>query len=167
MGNTLTYKGLIARIDFSAKDGALVGRVAGINDEVTFHAETVPKLVKAFHQAVDGYIEACAKAGKKPEKAYSGQIAMRIDPAVHAQAARAAELAGKSLTQWTEQALRTAANYQVHPELQPAAPAGPTPKVDKVPRLKPATAISRLPKLASSKTPSLKETFAKHQAKKG
>ena len=35
MANTLTYKGLIARIDFSAEDGALVGRVAGINDAVT------------------------------------------------------------------------------------------------------------------------------------
>jgi len=128
MVSTLTYKGLTARIDFSAENEALVGRVAGINDTVTFHAESVPKLVKAFHQAVDDYLEACAKAGKKPEKAYSGQIAMRIDPAVHAQAARAAELAGKSLTQWTEGALRAAANPRPAPELQLVAPAVTPPK---------------------------------------
>lgn len=123
MANTLTYKGLIARIDFSAEDGALVGRVAGINDDITFRAASVPELVSAFHEAVDGYLDACAKAGKPPGKTYSGQIAMRIDPAVHAQAARAAELASKSLTQWTEEALRAAANPRPASELQLVAAA--------------------------------------------
>lgn len=40
---------------------------------------------------------------------YSGKIMMRISPDVHARAAKAAELSGKSLNQWAEEALDKAA----------------------------------------------------------
>ena len=156
MANTLTYKGLTAKIDFSAEDGALVGRVAGINDTVTFRAASVPELLSAFHEAVDGYLDACAKAGKPPGKTYSGQIAMRIDPAVHAQAARAAELAGKSLTQWTEDALRAAANPGPASELQLVADAGTPPKAPK-----PQSAPPSKTPPSASKSPSFMEIMRK------
>jgi predicted HicB family RNase H-like nuclease len=35
----------------------------------------------------------------------------RVDPAVHRKAAIAAELSGKSLNQWAEEALEEAANF--------------------------------------------------------
>lgn len=113
MNNTLTYKGFVARVEFSAEDSAFVGRIAGINDIIGFHAESVPDLTSAFHEAVDDYIETCAQIGKAPEKAFSGKLMVRIDPEVHAQAAREAELAGKSLAQWTEDVLRNAANARL------------------------------------------------------
>ena len=47
--------------------------------------------------------------GKKPQKPYSGNLMLRVDPAVHSKAAMAAELAGKSLNQWGEDVLREAA----------------------------------------------------------
>jgi predicted HicB family RNase H-like nuclease len=109
MSSTLTYKGFAAAVRFSAEDEAFIGHLAGINDIVGFHAETVPDLISAFHEAVDDYIETCAQVGKTPEKAYSGKLMVRIDPAVHARAARAAELSGRSLAQWTEDVLREAA----------------------------------------------------------
>jgi predicted HicB family RNase H-like nuclease len=107
--NVLSYKGYAARIEFDADDNILHGRIAGIRDGVTFHATDVDALRKAFHEAVDDYVATCAKIGKAPQKSYSGQLMLRVDPLVHAKAARAAELAGKSLNQWSEDALAKAA----------------------------------------------------------
>jgi predicted HicB family RNase H-like nuclease len=103
--NTMTYKGYGARVEYDDEDGIFVGHLAGIDDIVAFHGDTVDGLKAAFREAVDDYLATCAKIGKAPEKAYSGQLMVRIAPAVHARAARAAELAGKSLSQWTEAAL--------------------------------------------------------------
>jgi predicted HicB family RNase H-like nuclease len=46
-----------------------------------------------------------------PQKPYSGRIMVRVDPKVHQNAALAAQLAGKSLNPWTEDALRSAAAH--------------------------------------------------------
>ncbi|MCK8780483.1 type II toxin-antitoxin system HicB family antitoxin [Rhizobium sp. NTR19] len=109
MTNVMTYKGYSARIEFDAEDEIFVGRLAGINDGVGFHADNVEELRTAFHESVDDYIETCAKIGKSPEKPYSGKVMFRIDPEVHARAARAAELAGKSLNEWAGEVLAKAA----------------------------------------------------------
>jgi predicted HicB family RNase H-like nuclease len=109
MSNILDHRGYRARVEFDAEDGLFFGRIAGIRDGVTFHADTVPALVEAFHEAVDDYIESCAKLGKTPERPFSGKLMLRVDPAVHAKSVEAAELAGKSLNQWTEEVLRRAA----------------------------------------------------------
>ena len=108
MSNILDYRKYRARVEFDAEDGLFFGRIAGIRDGVTFHADTVPALVEAFHDAVDDYMETCAKLGKTPERPFSGKLMLRLDPAVHARSVEAAELAGKSLNQWTEDVLRRA-----------------------------------------------------------
>ncbi len=105
MSESLFYKGYGAKIEFDAADRIFFGRLAGINDGIGFHADTVDTLVSAFHEAVDDYLETCAKIGKKPEKSYSGRLMLRIDPGLHARLAQAAELAGKSLNQLGEEAL--------------------------------------------------------------
>ena len=109
MSNVMTHKGYAARIEYDDEDGIFTGRIAGIRDGVGFHADSVEELRRAFHEAVEDYIETCAKAGKEPQKAYSGQMMFRVSPEVHRQAATAAELAGKSLNQWAEEVLRKAA----------------------------------------------------------
>jgi predicted HicB family RNase H-like nuclease len=105
----LSYRGYLAQVAFDADDLVLVGRVVGLADQVTFHAETAAELVAAFHEAVEDYLETCAKIGKSPDKPYSGRILLRVDPSVHARAAQAAALAGQSLNAWSEAALRDAA----------------------------------------------------------
>lgn len=106
--NIVTYKGFAAAVEFDADDLILVGRIAGINDVVGFHGESPQELLAAFHEAVDDYIETCARAGKAPEKSYSGKVMLRVDPDLHAQIALAAQLAGKSINQLGEEALRSA-----------------------------------------------------------
>jgi predicted HicB family RNase H-like nuclease len=111
--STMTYKGYAAIVQYDDADGIFFGRLAGIRDGVGFHADTVADLRAAFREAVDDYIETCAKIGKNPQKPYSGQIMVRVDPAVHARAALAAELSGKSLAKWTEERLREDADRQL------------------------------------------------------
>lgn len=48
------------------KDGILIGKIASIRDGVSFHADSVEELKEAFHEAVEDYIETCAKIRKEP-----------------------------------------------------------------------------------------------------
>jgi len=106
----MTWRGYGARIEFDGEDEIFTGRVAGIRDVVGFHADTVEGLKIAFHEAVDDYLMTCEKLGKSPQKPYSGNLMLRVDPEVHSRAAMAAELAGKSLNQWSEEVLAKAAH---------------------------------------------------------
>lgn len=109
MSTAMTYKGYAARVEFDAEDGIFFGHLAGIDDIIGFHADTVADLRAAFREAVDDYVETCAKVGKPPQRPFSGRVMFRVDPEVHRRAALAAELAGKSLNQWAEEVLGKAA----------------------------------------------------------
>lgn len=108
MSNVMTYKGYSARIEYDDEDGILFGQIAGIRDGVGFHADSVEALKTAFHEAVDDYLDTCARIGKEPQKPYSGKVMFRVSPEVHRKAAIAAELSGKSLNQWAEEVLSRA-----------------------------------------------------------
>ena len=107
--SAISYRGYLAHVEFDAADEIFVGRLAGINDVIGFYADTVEGLKAAFHEAVEDYIETCGKIGKAPEKPFSGKVMFRVAPEIHAKAALAAQLSGKSLNQWAEEALRDAA----------------------------------------------------------
>lgn len=102
MSNVMNYKGYSARVEYDDDDGIFFGQVAGLRDGIGFHADTVENLRTAFHEAVDDYIETCAKVGKEPEREYSGKVMFRLNPELHARIAKAAELAGMSINQWGE-----------------------------------------------------------------
>src|SRR3990167_6647483 len=106
--NTVNYKGYSARIEYSSEDDCFVGHIAGINDVVGFHGNTVSKLHTAFEEAVDDYLHTCKKAGKSPQKPYSGHIMLRVPPEIHARVAMMAEADGKSLNSWVTELLSTA-----------------------------------------------------------
>ncbi|MBL3560918.1 type II toxin-antitoxin system HicB family antitoxin [Rhodovulum sulfidophilum] len=110
MKNVMSYKDYSARVEYDDEDGIFAGRIAGIEDVVGFHAESVTELKAAFQEAVDDYLEICAQTGKAPQKPYSGRVMFRVSPEVHRKAALAAELAGVSLNQWAEDVLRKAAS---------------------------------------------------------
>ena len=95
--NVMTYKGYAAHVEFDAADEVFVGHLAGINDVVAFHADTAAALKAALHEAVDDYVVTCEKVGKSPEGPHSGKMMLRVDPEVHARAALAAQLSGKSM----------------------------------------------------------------------
>ncbi|MDO8270482.1 MAG: type II toxin-antitoxin system HicB family antitoxin [Gammaproteobacteria bacterium] len=106
--NMMHYKSYSARIEYSDEDQCLVGHLAGIQDLIGFHAESVAELRKEFEEAVDDYLEACEKLNRKPQRPYSGKLMLRIDPGIHAKAAMRAEAEGKSLNAWAQEALQRA-----------------------------------------------------------
>jgi predicted HicB family RNase H-like nuclease len=105
----MTYKGQTARVEFDARDDILVGRLVGITDVVSFHADSVAGLRAAFEEAVDDYLETCAKLGKAPQQPASGRLMLRVPPEVHGAALVAAQAAGTSLNQWAAKVLAEAA----------------------------------------------------------
>ena len=106
--NTMNHKGYAARIEFDEQDRIFTGRLLGIEDIVTFHGASVAELESAFHEAVDHYLEICAKTGRAAQKPYSGRFALRMPPELHARAAAKAAAAGKSINQWVIEVVQTA-----------------------------------------------------------
>ena len=102
---TMTYQGYAARIEYSDEDQCFVGHIVGISDIVGFHGECVSELRAAFHEAVDDYLETCAKLGRPPQKPFSGKLMLRVPPDAHAAVATAAGVSGKSINQWATEAL--------------------------------------------------------------
>lgn len=110
MSSTMTYKGQTARIEFDARDDILVGRLVGITDVVSFHADNVADLRVAFEEAVDDYLDTCARIGKPAQQPASGKLMLRVPPEVHGAALVAAQAAGTSLNQWAAKVLAEAAH---------------------------------------------------------
>ena len=101
----MQYKGYAARIEYSDEDKCFIGHIAGINDIVGFHGDSVDSLWTAFKEAVDDYLETCKQAGIPLRRPYSGKMMLRISPELHAEIAMKAEANGKSLNQWAAETL--------------------------------------------------------------
>lgn len=97
--NTMEYKGFTARIEYDDEDEVFVGRLLGLRAVVSFHADTVAKLKREMHVAVDEYAASCERRGETPERPLSGNVPLRMPPEVHGRAAVLAEASGKSLNQ--------------------------------------------------------------------
>lgn len=110
MKNVMTYKGYTARIEFDQRDNIFTGKIIGIADNITFHGETVKELRAEFQAAIVHYIADCAATGRKPLKAASGKMMLRVSPEIHARALAIAKTTGKSLNQWAEEVLGKAAH---------------------------------------------------------
>ena len=65
----MVYKGYAARIEFDGDDEIFFGKIAGIQDSVSFHADFVADLKAAFHAAVDDYAGNLCQGWKGPSKA--------------------------------------------------------------------------------------------------
>ena len=108
----MTYKGYSAKIEYSDEDACFVGRIAGIRDIITFHGGSVDEVRDAFEEAVDDYLEACAKVGRPPNKPYSGKLVLRLPQELHERLAIAAQIEGKSLNTLVVDRLdQTSVNY--------------------------------------------------------
>jgi len=74
MNSTMQYKGYSAIVRYSAEDACLVGHIAGINDIVGFHGDSVEEVRKAFEESVDFYLDSCARMGHESNKPHSGRV---------------------------------------------------------------------------------------------
>ena len=105
MNDIIQYKGYFATVHFSADDDVFYGKILAINDLVSFEGSTVRELKKAFHQAVDDYLETCKTLNKEPDKAYKGSFNVRIPAELHREAANYSAVKDMSLNDFVRFAI--------------------------------------------------------------
>ena len=102
----MQYKGYIGRVEYDAEGDTFHGEVVDTRDVITFEGRSVEELRQALKDSVDTYLEVCKEAGKSPDRPFSGQFVVRLDPALHREIATMAALSGKSLNAWVVEACR-------------------------------------------------------------
>ncbi|GGC87237.1 type II toxin-antitoxin system HicB family antitoxin [Halopseudomonas salina] len=120
----LEHKGFQGSVDFSIEDGIVHGKILHIADMITYDADSVPELVKAFEEAVDDYLETCEAIGKKPDKPFSGTFNVRIGAPLHMAVAKTAAREDKSVNEFVREALDCHVNgrhQEIHHHYQPPA----------------------------------------------
>jgi predicted HicB family RNase H-like nuclease len=93
----IKYKGYLGEIVFDAEAKIFHGEVIGLKDVITFQGTSVDEIEHAFRESVDDYLEWCQERGEEPEKTYSGNIRIRMNPELHAHLALEAARQGVSL----------------------------------------------------------------------
>lgn len=101
----LEYQGYRTRVSFDAEAMQICGKVEGLKDEVWYSCESAADVEKAFHQAVDDYLAACAREGRRPGREYKGVFNVRIRPELHRALAEMASESRVTLNYIIEQAL--------------------------------------------------------------
>jgi len=67
MNNYIYYKDYVGDVNYTAEDGVLFGRVLGIKASLSYEGDSVNAVINDFHDAIDEYLELCAKNGVQPE----------------------------------------------------------------------------------------------------
>lgn len=86
----MKYKGYIGKVTYDECAKLFHGEVIGLKDVITFQGESVKELEQALKDSINDYLAFCHKQGAKPEKAFSGNIHVRMNPTLHAHLARQA-----------------------------------------------------------------------------
>jgi predicted HicB family RNase H-like nuclease len=97
-----------ASVHFSSEDDVFFGKLLGIDDLVNFEGGSVKELKRAFHEAVDDYLETCQGLGKEPNKTYKGTFNVRISTDLHKAAAIYAASNNISLNEFVKTAINFA-----------------------------------------------------------
>lgn len=105
MNNILEYNGYYTKVEYSAEDNVLYGKLEGVIDLVTFESESLATIEKEFHSAVDEYLQFCKETNKQPDKVYKGSFNVRIAPDLHKEVAILANKNHESLNQTVESAI--------------------------------------------------------------
>lgn len=68
VSNILYYKGYYGKIEYSAEDKVIYGKIMGIHSLISFESESATDIETGFHNAVDDYLSYCEEEGIEPEK---------------------------------------------------------------------------------------------------
>lgn len=108
----MTYKGYHGTVTFDDDAETFHGEVTDLRDVVTFQGRSVDELKTAFHESIDDYLEFCAERGEEPDRPYSGNFVLRIDPQLHRKLVALSREEGASLNRWLESRLLTLTNKE-------------------------------------------------------
>lgn len=84
------------------------GEVINLTDVITFQGRSVEELRQAFADSVADYLDFCRTRGEEPEQPFSGQLSVKVDPALHRAVVTAARRSGVTPDEWVSQTLAKA-----------------------------------------------------------
>ena len=96
----MNYKGYLGHVTYDSDAKLFHGEVLGLKDVITFAGTNVKELEKAFKDSINDYLAWCKERGEKPEKTFSGNLRIRIEPNLHAKLAQEASLHNVSLNKF-------------------------------------------------------------------
>lgn len=108
MKQVMEYKGYTGTVAYSEDDQCLCGRIAGINDIISYEGQSVTEIRQAFEDAVDCYLEDCTARGKEPNRPFTGAITLKLEPELYARLETQANEAGLTLNQFMTAKLASA-----------------------------------------------------------
>ncbi len=102
----LKYKGYQGSVEFSPEDNCFYGKVLGLKGTlISYEGTSVDSIRRDFEEAVDYYLDSCAKRGVKPAKPYSGRILLRMSSDLHSDLAAAADNSGTTINDFVQKTL--------------------------------------------------------------
>jgi predicted HicB family RNase H-like nuclease len=101
----MKYKGYEGSISYDDEAEIFHGEVINTKDVITFQGKSVKELKKTFRESIDDYLAFCEEKGEAPEKPFSGNLVIRIDPELHKKLAIQARKKKKSLNAFIEERL--------------------------------------------------------------
>jgi predicted HicB family RNase H-like nuclease len=102
----MTYKGYESIVEYDDEAKVFAGEVINTRDVITFQGKSVQELERAFRESVDDYLEFCKSRNEEPEKPFSGNLMVRMPPALHRRIALEARRKGKSVNRYIIDRLR-------------------------------------------------------------
>ena len=107
----MTYKGYQGVVEYDEDAKMFTGEVINTRDVITFQGKSVQELERAFRESVDDYLEFCKSRNEEPDKPFSGNLMVRMPPALHRRIALEARRRGQSVNRYIIDRLKpTAAN---------------------------------------------------------
>jgi len=103
----MKYKDYEAIVKYSDEDQTFVGEVINTRDILVFDGRNVKEIERSFHAVVDEYLTDCANDGRTPEKPFSGQFVVRINPELHRALYIKAKQSNKSLNAFVNAQLKS------------------------------------------------------------
>ena len=82
---------------------AFHGEVINLTDVITFQGRSVEELRQAFADSVADHLDYCRTRGEEPERPFSGQLSVQVDPALHRAVMTAARRSGVTPDEWVSQ----------------------------------------------------------------
>jgi predicted HicB family RNase H-like nuclease len=103
--DVLTYRGFIGTVHFSSEDDVFFGKVAGVNDLITFEGDNVKDLKNAFYYVIDEHIRDCENEKIPIEKSYKGSFNLKLTPDLHRKVALTAKSNGTTLNAFVKKVI--------------------------------------------------------------
>jgi predicted HicB family RNase H-like nuclease len=104
----MEYKGYLGKVEFDDEAKVFHGEVINLRDVITFEGTSVRELERAFEESVDDYLDFCRERNEEPDKMFSGNFIVRMEPDLHRDIYIRSRSEDTSMNHWVTEKLRVA-----------------------------------------------------------